>query len=473
MPTAPSTPSAEIAALRATIAAQAEALAFRDAELAAAKAGLRTKALEIETLKVQLARLRRRMFGRSSERLSQRIEQLELVLEELEADAPDPDAGDDGLDGGESAGPAPRGGKIGSRPRRDFPASLPRREIRHEVEGVCPVCGDHRLRVVGETVTEILDYVPGRFEVIRHIRPAVSCRSCESMMQAPMPGLPIARGMASARLIAHVLVSKFCDHQPLYRQSGMFARSGVTLPRSVLAGMVGRAAALMAPLVEAVGRHVLAGGTLHADDTPVPVLSPGLGKTRTGRQWVYLRDERPHAGPAPPAVLYRYTPDRKGERPQAELAGFKGALHADGYAGFGKLYEGSDGGAASVTEVGCWAHVRRKIHDVYAANGSALAREALDGIGRLFDVERGIVGAVPEDRLRVRQSESVPELGRLKAMFEVALGRLSGKSELAGAFRYALGRWAALSRYAEDGRLEISNNAAERAIRPLTLGRKN
>ncbi|WP_404379499.1 IS66 family transposase [Caenispirillum salinarum] len=464
MPSAPSSQLPDdVEALRAIIAAQAE-------ELAAARAGLTAKALEVEKLKVQLARLRRMTFGRSSEKLSREIEQLELALEDLEAEAAEAAEAEDEAPPEPTEADAPD--QPAARRRRALPEHLPRDEVRHDPADDCPACGG-AMHTVGEDVTEILDYVPGRFRVIRHVRPALSCRTCESMVQTPMPSLPVARGLPSPALLSHVLVSKYCDHLPLYRQSQIYAREGVTLPRALLAGWVGRTAALVAPLVEAIGRHVRAGDALHADDTPVPVLSPGAGKTRQARQWVYLRDERPHAGPAPPAVLYRYTPDRKGIHPQTELQGFRGLLHADGYAGFNKLYEPGEDGVASVQEVACWAHVRRKIHDVHAATGSPIAARALELIGALFDAERRITGRPADERLRVRQAQSLPRLEAVKTFFDTSLRKLPGKSDLAAALRYALTRWPALTRYAGDGRCEISNNAAERAIRPLALGRKN
>jgi len=459
----------DVASLRALILAEREQQAAVEQALAAAKAGLKAKVLEIEKLKVELARLRRMSFGRSSEKIDRRIEQLELLLEDIEESHPEfgdePEAMASEAQGESLASPA-------ARRRRQLPESLPRQEIRHEPAGDCSACGGS-LRSVGEDVTEILDYVPGRFRVVRHVRPALSCRSCETMVQAPMPSLPVERGLPSPALLSHVLVSKFCDHLPLYRQSGIYAREGVLLSRSLLAGWVGKSAELVAPLVEAVARHVVAGGQLHADDTPVPVLAPGRGKTRLGRQWVYLRDERPHAGPAPPAVLYRYTPDRKGEHPCRELEAFRGALHADGYAGFARLYEGRDGSAPAVVEIACWAHVRRKIHDVYVSDGSPIARAALERIGRLFDIERELSGRPPDERRCQRQARSRPLLDDIETFFQSSLRRLSGKTELAAAMRYALARWTALTRYVENGRAEISNNAAERAIRPLTLGRKN
>jgi len=457
----------DVDALRAIIEAQAK-------ELAAAKAGLQVKTLEIEKMKVQLARLQRMSFGRSSEKIAREIEQLELALEELEAEAPDvgaPDAMDDGADD-EAAAADTASAERQNQSRRRLPEGLPRHEVRHDPADDCPQCGG-TMRTVGEDVTEILDYVPGRFRVIRHVRPALSCRSCESMAQEPMPSLPIERGLPSPGLLAHVLVSKYCDHLPLYRQSRMYAREGIRLERALLVGWVGKSAALVAPLVEAIERHVLAGGHLHADDTPVAVLRPGTGKTKQARQWVYLRDERPHAGPAPPAVFYRYTPDRKGAHPQTVLRDFRGVLHADGYAGFNKLYEAAEGAPPAVQEVACWAHVRRKIHDVHVATKAPIAAQALGLIGPLFDIERQIVGKPSEDRRAVRQTHSHPRLADLHAFFEASLCKLPGKGDLAAAMRYALGRWPALTRYANDGRCEISNNAAERAIRPLALGRKN
>jgi transposase len=468
----------DIAALHAIIAQQAadlaaerQARASQDTELAAAKAGLLVKALEVEKLKAQLARLRRMQFGRSSEKIAREIAQLELALEELEA-TPDAEDAEAAAEGDVDDTPASPAATRPRRRRRKLPEHLPRTDIVHEPAEACPACGG-ALRPVGEDVTEVLDYIPGRFTVIRHVRPARSCRCCETMVQAPMPSLPIERGLPSAGLLAHVLIGKYCDHLPLYRQSLIYAREGVTLERALLADWVGKAAALLAPLVEAIGRQVLAGSVLHADDTPVPVLDPGRGKTKTGRLWVYLRDERPHAGPAPPAVLYRYTPDRRGAHPQSVLAAFRGHLHADGYSGFTALYEAGNSRPAAVTEVACMAHVRRKIFDVHAATGSALAEEALNRIGLLFEIERLLTGKAPDERRRVRQAKAKPLLDDLAAFLDTTLARIPGKSALAAAIRYARARWPALTRYVDDGRLELSNNAAERSIRPLALGRKN
>jgi transposase len=442
-------------------------LIVQSAELVAAKNGLLVSALEVEKLKAQIGRLRRQTFGAASERIAREIEQLELRLEEAEAAQAEAAAAMPTADDTPPQLPeAPE-----KKSRRQLPADLPRRTELHEPPRGCDC--DAVQRKVGEDVTEILEYIPGRFEVVRHVRPATSCRMCGAMAQAPMPVLPIPRGQAGPGLLAHVAIAKYCDHIPLYRQAEIYARDGVDLDRGTLADWIGRMAWLLKPLAERIGAHVMAGRAIHADDTPVPVLAPGKGKTRTGRIWVYLRDERPHAGKAVPAVLYRYAPDRKGERCRAHLAAFRGFLHADGYAGFSELYGGAGIGPPSVVEVGCWAHARRKFFDVHQANGSEIAREALERIGVLFDIERGIAGLAPERRAAVRQSKAKPLLDTLAAWLDAQLQRIPGKSELAGAIRYARSRWQALTRYCDDGRVEISNNAAENAIRPIVLGRKN
>ena len=455
-------------------------LLAKDAELTAAKNGLIVTQLTIEKLKAQLAKLRREKFGASSERIERAIEQLELALEEAEtaqaeAEAPVPQPP-------EPPAPDVEAPAQEKKKRRTLPPTLPRRDVVHMPQHTCKTCGGTDLRIVSESVTEVLAYIPARFEVIRHVRPACSCRKCETMAQAPMPELPIPRGMVDASFLAHIAVAKFCDHLPLYRQAEIYARSGLDLDRGQLAAWLGHAAWLLHPLVDLIAAHVMAGRVIHADDTPVPVLAPGAGKTKTGRQWVYLRDERPHAGTTPPAVLYRYTPDRKGEHCRKELANFTGWLHADGYAGFGRLYEiagarsaGADllQGPPRVAEVACWSHVRRGFFDDYAAHKGVIAKEALDRIGALFDSERLIAGRPPDVRRGVRQRTARPKIDDLAAWFDAQLKLIPGKSDLAGAIRYARSRWIALTRYLDDGRLEISNNAAENQIRPVALGRKN
>jgi transposase len=450
-------------------------LAVASAELTAAKAGLVVYALEIEKLKFQLSRLRRQRYGSSSERIEREIGQLELKLEELEAVKAEAEA-----KAGAAAPPAtdaPTGKpppKKSKKPRRTFPEHLPRTTVVHPFPDACPTpdC-DGTLRKVGEDRTQILEYIPGHFQVREEVRPAGSCNKCGCMVQAPMPALPIPRGQADASLLAHVAIAKYCDHLPLYRQSEIYARDGVELDRSLLADWMGKMAWLLQPLAEKIEEHVMAGTVIHADDTPVKVLAPGNGKTKTGRFWAYLRDERPHGGSAPPAVVYRYTSDRKGEHCRAHLAPFTGHLHADGYAGFGELYRRQGAEPHSVIEVGCWSHVRRPFFDLHASNGSPIAKEALERIGVLFDIERPIAGKPPDIRQQVRAQLAKPRLEELATWLDQQLQRVPGRSELAKAIRYARSRWVALTRYVDDGRLEISNNAVENAIRPLKLGSKN
>jgi transposase len=427
------------------------------------QAELYAKTLHIEKLKAELALLKRARYGRSSER----IEQLELLLGELEADEAEQEAkepANGAPDKHQSTGSVPRG-------RQPLPAHLPRERVEHEAACACPACGSTRLSRIGTDERELLEYVPSHFKVVVHVRPKLSCRQCETITQPPLPSLPIERGRPGPALLAHVLVAKYVDHSPLHRQSTIYARAGVELDRSTLADWVGQSAALLQALADGITRHVKAGSALHADDTPVPVLDPGRQRTKTGRLWALVRDERPWGGPAPPAVSYLYSPDRKGEHAQTLLDGCRGFLHADGYAGFAKLYVPAE--LAPLTEVGCWAHARRKLYDVHAATNSPLAREALERIAQLFAVEAGLNGHEPARRLAARQELSLPQLDALRAFLEQSLATISKKSSLAGAIRYSLARWPALCRFTGDGHLEMTNNAAERAIRPLALGRKN
>jgi len=440
--------------VRALIASQTVTIALQQEELT-------ERRTEIARLKAQLAKLRRMQFGRSSEKLDTAIAQLELALadmEEQQAAKPANPTASEAIVDADVLKPA----------RRPLPAHLPREVVVHPAACTCPRCGGE-LSKLGEDVTEMLDYQPASFRVVRHVRAKFACRTCEAITQAPMPSLPIRRGRATAGLLAHILVAKFCDHLPLYRQSEIYARAGVNLERSTLADWVGQVCALLRPLIAALARHVLSGDRLYADDTPVPVLAPGNGKTKTGRLWSYLRDERPHGGTAPPAVLYRYSADRRGEHPRTHLAAFRGVLQADGYAGFDGLYR--DG---IICEAACWAHVRRKFYDIHAATKqSPLAAEALRRIGELYAIEEQIIGRPPDQRRQVRQAEAKPLLASLHAWLTATLRRILGRSDIAGAIRYALSRWEALNRYVDDGTLAIDNNAVERTMRPLALGRKN
>ncbi len=437
-------------ALRALILAQHEQLISHERE--------------IEHLQLLLAKLHRMQFGRKSEKLTRQIEQLELRLEELESHRSEKECN--------AAEPAPviaSSTPAAEKPtRRALPDHLPRQTRRHEPkETVCPQC-QGELRKLGEDVSEMLEYVPASFVVIRHVRTKLSCTKCDCIVQAEAPSRPIERGVAGPGLLAHVLVSKYCDHLPLYRQSEMYARQDVELERSTLADWVGGSARLLEPLVEALRRYVMAASKLHADDTPVPVLSPGNGKTKTGRLWTYVRDDRPAGDSAAPAVWFAYSPDRKGEHPERHLKKFRGTLQADAYAGFNQLYE-----SGRIEQAACWAHVRRKFYDLEQAHASPVAREALVRIGALYGIEETIRGKPPDERRAVRQAQSKPLLDSLRQWFEATLSKLSRKSETTVAIRYALSRWDALVRYIEDGHIEIDNNAAERSLRGVALGRKN
>jgi len=455
----------------AELRAYAEALRTRNEVL---EDEVYAKTLHIEHLKAQLAALRRARFGRSSEKLDRDIEQLELAIGELEEGKAQHDAKHAPASSGGSATKAAPQPQKGIPVRKALPAHLPRERVDHPAACACPQCGGARLTCIGTDEREVLEYVPSHFKVIVHARPKMSCRDCETITQPPLPSLPIERGIPGPGLLAHVITSKYCDHLPLHRQSVIYARDGVDLERSTMADWVGRMAFLLSPLAEAVASHVRAGEVLHADDTPVPVLDPGRDHTKTGRLWVAVRDERPWGSGVPPAVYYQYAPDRKGERAEALLHGCRGYLHADAYAGFKSLYQSASLTAgAALIEVGCWAHARRKLYEVHDATKSPRAKELLERIGGLFVIEAEIRGQSADQRFAVRQQQSVPVLAELKLHFDQTLAQVSNKSSLAAAIRYTTSRWPSMTRYVQDGRLDMTNNAAERAIRPVAIGRNN
>ena len=412
---------------------------------------------EIERLQSIIKKLQRAQFGRRSERLDP--DQLALALEDLDADV------------ARIQESRPVVGKPASeRPprRKPLPDRLPREEVRLDVDGKnCARCGG-ALHAIGESVSEMLDWVPAQLRVIRTVRPKYACRVCKTVAQAPAPERLIAGGLATPALLAQVLVSKYCDHTPLYRQSQIFARHGVDLARSTLAGWVGGACWWLEALHERLAKNVFASDHLFADDTPVPVLDPGRGRTKTGRLWVYAREQRPWGGPEPPAAVYLFAPDRKAERPVAHLQRFKGVLHVDGYAGFEQLTAKGD-----IVLAACWAHTRRKFYDVAQATGSPIAEEALRRIGELYAIEAEARGWPPPQRLIVSRERSKPVVADLKAWLDAQLAQVSGRSTLAEAIRYALARWQGLTRFLHDGCIELDTNPVERAIRPVALGRKN
>jgi transposase len=451
------------AALPTDVETLQELLRAAQGTVAAMSAQLRSRDVLIENLKLQLARLKRMKFGRSSEQLDAQIAQLELSLEELEANA--------------AAAPLPpqsSANKSVSKPaRKPLPDHLRREPYVHQPDCgscTCPDCGG-ALRALGEDVSEMLEFVPEHWKVIKHIRPKYSCRTCQKIVQASAPSRPIPHSYVGPGLLAHVLVGKYCDHLPFYRQSEIYARDGVQIERSTLADWGGAGCALIEPLMGALGDYVLSAYKLHADDTPIRVLAPGTGKTRTGRLWAYVRDDRPGGSTDPPAVWFRYSPDRKGERPRTHLQPFRGVLQADAYGGFNGLY---DRVKDPLIEAACWAHARRKFFDVHAADDSPQALEALERIRALYAVEDDVRGKPPAERRAVRQVRAAPLLQALHEWLHATLRReKSKKSPLAGAIRYTLSLWAALTRYRDDGRIEMDNNAAERELRAVALGRKN
>jgi transposase len=465
--TVPNTPSLpdDVERLKQLVIEQRAQLATHEEQLQSARAALLSRDVLIEKLKIELMRLKRMQYGRSSESVDTKIAQLELTLEELEASETQ-------LTSALTPASTPAAeAERSRRSRKPLPAQLLRETVTHQEACNCPECGGE-LKRLGEDVSEVLEYVPSHFKVIRHVRPKLSCACCQTIVQVAAPMRPIARGLAGPGLLAHVLVSKYCDHLPLYRQSEIYARSGVELERSTLADWVGQASALLRPLIDALSRYVLAAEKLHADDTPVPVLYPGRGTTKQGRLWTYVRDDRPAAGTDPPAVWFGYSPDRKGVHPRTHLKDFRGILQADGYAGFDQLYNEADA-QHPIKEAACWAHVRRKFYDIHAATASPLALEALKRIGELYVIEEGARGQPPTVRRELRQSRASPKLTELHAWLIATRAQLPKKSELSSAIHYALSRWRALTRYCEDGRVEIDNNAAERSLRVVALGRKN
>lgn len=451
-------------------ALEAERAAHEDTreQLEMARNSLKITALQIEKFKVQLARLRRMKFGHSSERLALQADQLELTLEDLEAEHAHAEC----VIEGRVPDDASAAGSKRKPKRAPLPEHLPRDEIMHPAPDAddCSACGG-AMGALGEDVTEVLEYVPGRFRVVRHVRPKLACQRCDAISQAPAPALPVPRGRAGPGLLAHIVVSKFADHLPLYRQSQIYAREDVEISRSTMADWLGQVSWLLQPLVDRIADHVMASVKLHADDTPVPVLAPGTGKTATGRLWVYLRDNRKWSPSDRPAALFRYSPDRRGERPREHLKTFVGFLQADAYAGFDKLYA-ADREPGTITPVACWAHARRKLHEVYKRDPHSAAAKGLLMIRELYEVERHIVNEPADHRRRKRAASRLKALDFF-AWAEDVLSKASAQSPLAEALRYAVKLKPALLAYTQDGRLEIDNNPAENALRGIALGRKN
>lgn len=456
-------------------------VAALQAENARISATLRAHDQLIQTLRLRIAKLKKQIFGQSSERIEREIEQLELALEDLLIAAAESETAlvDDGQDNG--APETAVAGEVADRPSRRRPRvsdSTPRERQELDPGSCCPDCGGD-LRMVGEDVSEMLDLIAAQLKVVQIARPKKSCRRCERMVQVPAPSRPIPGSMAGAGLLAHILVAKFDDHLPLYRQHEIFARMGADIPDSTLVDWCGRAMQVLAPLIERIEADVMASDLLHADDTPIRVLDrsqcdKGLGKgVKKGRIWTYVRDQRPWAGASPPGAVYAFAPDWKEEHVHRHLAQTRGILQADGYKGYAKLYGPDTDGTPRLREAACWAHLRRDFHDEWGKTKSAIAREALDRIGALYDIEREINGCSADIRLTARQKHSAPKVAAFFAWSEQQLALIPGKGDLAKAFRYGLSRRGAFSLFLEDGRVAVDNNPAERALRPIGIGRKN
>ena len=430
---------------------------------------LKAARLLIDKLTLEVTYLKRMRYGRSSEKLDQET-QLELMNATL---APMPAANDPANAKVASIEEARRKRNAKKRPAmRDLPAHLPRQTIIHSpVAGCnCTACGTG-LKEIGQDVSEVIEYEPGNFSVTRHVRPKFACGNCHTIVQANAPSRPIPRGMAGASLLTHVLVSKYCDHTPLYRLSQIFGRDGVHIERSTLVDWVRACAQLMTPLAQAVGRYVTSGAKVHGDDTPIRVLGGGKGKAKTGRLWVYVRDDRASADIAPPAVWFQYSANRKGEHPCNHLKEFSGILQADAYAGYNRLLD--DGRIVAAL---CWSHARRKFFEIYERDHKlpgTLAHQALQRIAAVFEIEADIKGRPPDERGRQRQLRTRPILDEMHGWLNDTLSQLSAKSDMAGAIGYSLSNWRALVRFVDDGRMEAHNNIAERALRGVAIGRKN
>jgi len=453
-------------------------IAALQAENAKISATLRAHDQLVQALRLRIAKLQKQAFGASSEKIEREIEQLELALEDLLVAVAEADTAPHDEDGTVEAQPSPE--KEQSKPRRRPRVSddTPRERRELDPGHDCPDCGGD-LRVVGEDVSELLEMIAAQLKVVEIARIKKSCRRCEKMVQVPAPSRPIPGSMAGAGLLAYVLVSKFDDHLPLYRLNEIFARMGADIPDSTLVDWCGRAMKVLRPLTERIETEIMASDLLHCDDTPIRVLDrsrqdKGLGKgVKQGRIWSYVRDQRPWAGTAPPGAVYYFAPDRKGEHVRQHLQGSSGILQADAYTGFNKLYEKRADSSRQFREAACWAHLRRDFHDIWASDKSQIAREALDRIGELYGIEREVAGQPAEARLRVRQTKSKPKVEALRQWAEQQLTRIPGKGDLAKAFRYGLSRWPSFCLFLEDGRVAIDNNAAERAMRPIGIGRKN
>lgn len=471
----------DIEALKAVVIAERAEAARVAAEFAVAKAKASDDQALIAHQQLQIEKLKRQLYGSRSERSSRLVDQAELQFEDLESSATEDEIAAERA----VARTTKVAGFTRKRPaRKPFPAHLPRERVVVPGPTACDCCGSTRLRKMGETVTETLESIPRQWKVIQHVREKFTCRDCEKISQAAAPFHVIPRGWAGPSLLAMILFEKFGQHQPLNRQAERYAREGVPLSLSTLADLVGAGCAVLEPIRRGIEAHVFAAQRLHGDDTTVPVLAKG--KTATGRCWVYVRDDGPFGGGFPPAAMFYYSRDRGGEHPQAHLASYTGILQADAYGGYNKLYE-ADRKAGPILEAGCWVHARRKFfeladlaeHARRKAEGknatpiSPLALEAVQRIDVLFEIERSINGQSAEQRLATRKERSASLVADMESWMRQQRTKLSRGNDVAKAMDYMLKRWPAFARFLEDGRICMSNNAAERAIRGIALGRKS
>ena len=424
--------------------------------------------LESEKLKFLIAKLRREQYGPSSERGRLLVEQLELAIADIEESQGAAEAEADIAAPEAAAAACER--RAPRSPRPKLPENLPVERVVYPVPCACDRCGGARLRKLGEVVSRTLECEPRRWKIVEHVREKMTCRDCEAVTETPAPSHPIPRGFAGPQLLASVLVSKFMLHQPLNRQSDTFAREGIAIDTSTLADRVGACAVALAPIVEAIGRHVLAAARIHADDTTVPVLAKG--KADTARLWTYVRDDRPFGGADPPAAAFRYSRSRSGAYPREHLVTYGGIMQADAYAGYNDLYDGRRQ-PSPIVEAACWSHGRRKLFDLAKLTKAPIAVEAVRRIDTIFAIERTINGQAPTERLAVRQAQSRPLIEDLGTFLREKRTLLSAKSEVAKAISYILNRWTAFTRFLDDGRICLSNNAAERALRGIAIGRRN
>ena len=422
---------------------------------------------ENNTLKEQLKILRSKQFGKSSEKTRKKIEELEQKIEENEIELE--------LELQSSKKKNKEEEKSGNKARRQkLPEELEREEVRIKAPSECPECGGEEFRKIEDDISEVLEYVPAKYKVIKYVRPRCACKICERIVQGEAATKGIEKGKAGFGLLANVLIKKYDDHLPLYRQSEILEREGIEIARSTMAGWIASCSILLEPIVDKIKEAIFEASEIHGDDIPVKVLKPGLGKTKIGRIWNYVLDGRPHGSDVPPAVCYFYSPDRKGERPRSHLKNFEGTLHADAYSGYKHLYRSEKYPDNKIDEAACWAHTRRKFYEITLVNPDAtIANQVLEQIGKIYKIEEEVRGLKPEERQKRREMDSKELVEELFINFKKVLSKLAQKGSTAFAIKYALNNEIALKRFLEDGRIEIDNNAAERALRAIAIGRKN